>query len=581
MLIRVSAIRGFTFLVGTLVIIYIFRKWASSADQPYLTDDRVYPSSSIKDERLTTSSLPLKDTPMYDELIELQFRTVRISPTELVKSRVKREYISETLTYNEQTFRQSNAPILWLDEQGDIRWNKIAEDEMLKYLSEKQFPHVDEIQHGSMKKEEILKICRARSMFVLHQHWSGFFSRVLCFIAQFGQTLYSSRIGVPRGTRFSSERGEKDDFLSEGIKRYFLPISICSAYENEPEMISMKNLIDTENNAIQIATTKGLWENRNNTEDRVLSSSEFWKMDYHHVPIRKWLFDRKKTSVAYDSSFKILTDHSDEHIYAPKGAKDVPIGEWVNTNKPDAFSSDLLVTKKNYKLTWQDYVFGSFLRYMFVLFFGSQNAPRIEFGTRVLAQYWSSYLTDKHTISSNKNVFDKLAGLYIRRGDKSSEDSFWAKHQHWRNLSLYVKGIVDEEQRQKKKFDYIFIMTDDTSVMQSFRDYADPNSKGKDEPYAREHLRGRDILYNVLAPQQCFDPFHRIGFEQFLVSMRFLIQHSAFTIGHTDSNVFRFFREAVYAQRQHQQNVQSYTYVQNAPNSLDENTEKKSTLKLV
>ena len=199
---------------------------------------------------------------------------------------------------------------------------------------------------------------------------------------------------------------------------------------------------------------------------------------------------------------------------------------------------------------------------------------------RVLTQHWLGYLRDKHSIPASTNVFSQLAGLYIRRGDKSNEDSFWAKHQHWRNLSLYVKGIVDEEKQRNKKFKYIFVMTDDTSVMKALQDYANPNSKGTDESYAREHLRGRDILYNVLAPQACFDPFHRIGFEQFLVSMRFLIEHSAFTIGHTDSNVFRFFREVIYAQRQHQPGLQSYTYAQNAPNSLNDTKNIKPASKL-
>lgn len=180
---------------------------------------------------------------------------------------------------------------------------------------------------------------------------------------------------------------------------------------------------------------------------------------------------------------------------------------------------------------------------------------------------------DKYSIPSNTNVFTEMAGLYIRRGDKSKEDSFWHKHNHWRNLSYYVKGIVDEEQRRKEPFKYVFVMTDDTAVMSSLREYANSDSKGTDEPYAREHLRGKDILYNVLAPQDCFDPFRRIGFDQFLVSMRFLIDHSAFTIGHTDSNVYRFFREVVYAERQHRPTIQSFTYVRNAPDSFVNNTE--------
>jgi hypothetical protein len=211
---------------------------------------------------------------------------------------------------------------------------------------------------------------------------------------------------------------------------------------------------------------------------------------------------------------------------------------------------------------------------MFVLFFGSQNAPRIEYGVRVLTAYWSGYLTDKYSLHSNTtSIFNRLAGLYIRRGDKSIEDSFFRVHHHWRNLSYYIKGLVDEEERRKVPFKYIFVMTDDKSVMSSLRDYANPNSKGTDEPYARKHLREKEILHNILAPQDCFDPFQRIGFEQFLVSMRFLIEHSAFTIGHTDSNVHRFFREVVYAQRQHWPGVQSFTYVRNAPNSLENKTE--------
>lgn len=444
---------------------------------------------------------------------------------------------------------------------------------MINYLTDKQYPNLDQIGNTTLNKAMLLNTCRSQSLFLLHQHWSGFFSRVLCFIAQFGQTLYSPRIGVLRGSRFSGDRGSNDDFLGQGVIRYFLPMSICSAYVHHPEMTQLKNVVESASNAITIATTKNLHENAANKDERPFLSNEFWKMDYHHVPIRKRLFDRQKSNVPYGASVEILTDHSAEHIYAPNNEQNVTIGDWINTNKPDAFSSDLLVNKGRQTLTWQDYVFGSFLRYMFVLFFGSRNAPRIEMGMRVLTTHWTSYLTDKHSLPLNSNVFHNLAGLYIRRGDKSNEDSFWFKHQHWRNLSYYVKGIVDEEQRRKAPFKYVFVMTDDTSVMRSLQEYADSSSTGKDEPYAREHLRGKDILYNVLAPQDCFDPFRRIGFEQFLVSMRFLIEHSAFTVGHTDSNVFRFFREVVYAQRQHQPNVQSFTFVRNAPDSLESKTD--------
>jgi hypothetical protein len=489
----------------------------------------------------------------------------------------KREYISKTLPYNEKTYRESSAPILWIDEQGDVRWNKAAEDGMITYLTRKQFPNLDQFENTSMDKTKISEICQARSLFVLHQHWSGFFSRVLCFIAQFGQSLHTPRMAILRGSRFSGGRGQTDDFLGEGIIRYFLPISICSAYQYHPDMSDLRRLVDQSQKALQLSRSQELHEHSMSNKDRVLLSIEFWKLDYHHVPIRKWLFDRKEKKISYDSPINVLSDHSDEHIYAPKNEKNFPIGNWIDTNKPDAFSSDLLPNQGKYNLTWQDYTFGSFARYMFVLYFGSQNAPRIEFGVRILAQFWSSYLRDKYSIPHSANAFDNLAGLYIRRGDKSNEDTFWAKHQRWRNLSLYTKGIIDEEQRRNTTFKYIFVMTDDTSVMKSFRDFVDPDSKGKDEPYARKHLRGREILSNVMAPQECFDPFRRIGFEQFLVSMRFLIDHSAYTVGHTDSNVFRFFREIVYAQRQQQPNVQSYTYVINAPDSFETKKEPSAT----
>ena len=478
----------------------------------------------------------------------------------------------KTLSYNETLFRQSSAPILWLDKQQDVRWNKAAEQAMLNYLTLKQFSNFDQTNNSLINKHEILNICRPQSIFVLNQHWSGFFSRVLCFIAQFGQTLYSPRIGILRGLKFMLGSSAADDFLNEGITRYFLPISICSAYEHNPEMNDLKKLIEETRNPLHIQRSHELHEYGTSKEERPFLSTEFWKMDYHHVPIRKWLFDRKQTSVSYNSSIATLSDHSNEHIYAPNNENNFPIGDWINRNKPDAFSSDLLPNEGKYKLTWQDYVFGSFLRYMFVRFFGSQNTPRIEMSVRVLTQYWSNHLKDKYSLSPNAKIFDKLAGIYIRRGDKSNEDSFWYKHRHWRNISLYVKGVVDEEQRRKMKFDYIFIMTDDKYVMRSIQDYSNPKSMGTDESYARIHLRGREILHNVLAPQDCFYPFHRIGFEQFLVSMRFLIENSAFTIGHTDSNVFRFFREVVYSLRQHRSDVQTFTYVQNAPDSLDNNT---------
>lgn len=308
--------------------------------------------------------------------------------------------------------------------------------------------------------------------------------------------------------------------------------------------------------ALQISRSYELHKYANEKKDQAFFSDEFWKMDYHHVPVRKWLFDRTETSVAYDSPISVLTDHSNEHIYAPKNAKDVELGGWINRNKPDSFPSDLLPNSGESQLTWQDHVFGSFLRYMFIRYFFSQNAPRIEYGSRILAEHWRSYLIDKYSRSLGSDIFSHLAGLHIRRGDKTDEDSFWRKHNRWRNLSYYVKGIVDEEKRRNINFTFIFVLTDEKYVIDSLQNYA------------REHLRGREILYNVLAPIAYTEPFRRIEFDQFLVSIRFLVENAAITIGHNDSNVFQLFREITYSRRQHQPGVQTITYTRCAPDSL-------------
>ena len=481
----------------------------------------------------------------------------------------KHERSSKILAYDETAFRGTNVPLLWLDNYHDVRWNRAAEYSMLSYLAHKQFPLNRSSTNSSFNQQQITAACRKDSLFLLRQNQlSGFCSRVLCFVAQFGQTLHTPRIGVLKGAGFGDSHRAIDDFLGEGILRYFLPISLCSAYANHPNMSELQTNVKNSQDARHISRSYELHKYATEKKDQAFHSDEFWKMDYHHVPIRKWLFDRTETSVAYDSPISVLTDHSNEHIYAPGNAKDVEIGDWINRNKPDAFSSDLLPNNGEYQLTWQDYVFGSFLRYMFVRYFFSQNAPRIEYGSRILAEHWRSYLIDKYSRTMGSDVFAHLAGLHIRRGDKTNEDSFWHKHHRWRNLSYYVKGVVDEEQRRNINLTFIFVVTDDKHVLSSLQDYANPSSTGNDEPYAREHLRGREILYNVLAPIGCAEPFRRIEFDQFLVSIRFLVENAAITIGHNDSNVFRLLREITYSRRQHQPGVQTITYTRAAPDSL-------------
>jgi hypothetical protein len=216
-------------------------------------------------------------------------------------------------------------------------------------------------------------------------------------------------------------------------------------------------------------------------------------------------------------------------------------------------------------------IFTSFLRYMFLLFF-SQLAPRIQTAAKLLAHHWSEYLSDKFN-QPYQEVLTKMAVLFIRRGDKMNEDSFWQKHKHWRNISLYVKGIVDQEKRRQSKYTTIFVMTDDATVMNSIQEYSRVGltTSNTDESYARQHLHSRQILYNVFAPQSCFDPFIRIGFDQFLVNIQFITDYASLVVGHTDSNVGRYLEEIIYVHRQHEPHVQTRTYVVNAPDSLDEN----------
>ncbi|CAF1670394.1 unnamed protein product, partial [Didymodactylos carnosus] len=161
---------------------------------------------------------------------------------------------------------------------------------------------------------------------------------------------------------------------------------------------------------------------------------------------------------------------------------------------------------------------------MFTLYF-YKLPPRIELITKLLKQHWSNYLADKHKQSYDQ-ALSSMAGIFIRRGDKMPEDSFWSRHKHWRNISLYVKAVVDEEIRRKENFTSIFVMTDDVEAMQSIMQYSSlPSSPSSTELFAQKHLRGRQILYNVYAPQACFNPFTRIGYDQFLVNINFLVRY--------------------------------------------------------
>jgi hypothetical protein len=206
---------------------------------------------------------------------------------------------------------------------------------------------------------------------------------------------------------------------------------------------------------------------------------------------------------------------------------------------------------------------------MFILYF-SRFSPRIQTLEKLLAHHWSEYLSDKYNKPYNTSLLN-MSALFIRRGDKMPEDSFWRKHKHWRNISMYVKGLIDEEHYRSIKYSSIFIMTDDVNVMKSIEEYSRNGltNQTQDEQYARRYLYKREILYNIFAPQSCFDPFTRIGFDQFLVNIQFILNHASLVIGHTDSNVGRYLEEILYVNRQHQTNTHTLTYVKNAPDTLD------------
>ncbi|CAF4929999.1 unnamed protein product, partial [Rotaria socialis] len=76
----------------------------------------------------------------------------RVSPTELNQPLSTREYKAEILPYDENKFRQSSTPILWLDKQKDVRWNQAAERAMIDYLTQKQFPNYNRIANSSLNK---------------------------------------------------------------------------------------------------------------------------------------------------------------------------------------------------------------------------------------------------------------------------------------------------------------------------------------------------------------------------------------------------------------------------------------------
>lgn len=525
----------------------------------------------------TSSSLQQNDFRLYSESRSyIEYKHIQIhndfrfkSVSNIYPKKNIHDY-SKPLKYSESTFRSASTPILWLDAHGDVRWNRIAEREMINYLIEKQYP-----SHLSKSSPTtIINACLSRQLFLLEQWPMGFFSRFHCFIEQFGQTLYSPSMVLLIPRTFVVSGASQDDFLGEGIIRYFQPFSVCSAYANHPQMRAIRQIfrsITTLPNRTKIVRNiKQLLEQDEQTISYIYSN-EIWRFGYDHAPHRRWLFDRNRLEMKkilhYNSSIELLIDHSNEHIYSYQGSS-LELKTWLPRNLPQGPPKDVLPgTSTN--LTIADQIFSSFLRYMFIRMF-SLFSPRIETLAKLLSHHWSEYFAERNNQPYNTSL-SNLAVLFIRRGDKMPEDSFWQKHRRWRNISMYVKGIVDDEKHRSINYSSIFVMTDDKDVMNSIQEYSNIGllTGKQDEQYARKHLHGRQILYNIFAPQSCFNPFIRIGFEQFLVNILFILNHASLVIGHTDSNVGRYLEEIIYVYRQHQHNIQTRTIVRNAPDTLD------------
>jgi len=479
-----------------------------------------------------------------------------------------------SLTYLEFSFRTAMYPILWLDSFGDVRWNEAAEREMYQLLLHKQFPNPLNSQDYMGKAASFIKDCDSRQLFLLEQ-WarSGFLSRSNCLIEQFGQSLYSPLMAVLLPKKFDMASAGTEDFMHEGLLGYYAPISQCSAYipidrlknisesllpvvRNQSGRILQYTIADTfEQLRQEIPSKKYLW------------LRDQWKFGYEHVPHRRWLFDRdshrSKTFITYHSPVDVLTDHSSEHIYHTPNLN-FDLNAWHPRNQP-VYSATVHVDP-SYKITWRDRVFTAFLRYMFTLFF-HQFAPRIEVSKNLLARYWSSYLADsKH--QPYHQALSSMAVVYARRGDYARGDTFYRKFGYWRNISLFLKTLHDEEKRINKNFSSIFFLSDDASFVNSAVKFASTNSSEQDEKFARQYLSGRAVIYNIYAPDSCRIPLSRFDFDQYLVGIQLIIRHSKIIIPQARSNLVTYVEAVRYAQKQLIPDQQTNTYIKYVSNQL-------------
>ncbi|CAF1436774.1 unnamed protein product, partial [Didymodactylos carnosus] len=447
-----------------------------------------------------------------------------------------RQQQTEVLKYDVENFQRLPIPILWQDHNQQIHWNRAAEQMTYELLEQRQFP-------SSITLSNAEKICHKRQLTIAHQWASGFFSRFHQFVELFLQGLSSDRMIVLEHGRMNIGNSGDDDYLYEGILRYFQPISICS--QNLPEINYETDTLEWTN----------LEDCKRNFKYFYLTTNSYFKWDYAHAPIRKQLFDfnriisRQITSKKWYSTSNIY-NHAFENIYVHHSFK----------------NSSLAMRSKIFKR----FIFLMINLYIF------RPVPRIQLLANQLHEYWSQMLADKYENRqiSSQTVLLHSAALYVRRGEKAPEDEFYLKYGQYRNVLLYLLRLKQEELKQQKTFSSIFVLTDDADVMKqclefSNNNYFPSNNSDKNAVIGHQILNGRDITYNVYAPQKCFDPYRRIGFETFLASLIYLLRTSEHVVGHESSNVSRFIQEYLYATRQLNQSITEQSVHSNALDSYD------------
>jgi hypothetical protein len=215
--------------------------------------------------------------------------------------------------------------------------------------------------------------------------------------------------------------------------------------------------------------------------------------------------------------------------------------------------------------------------------------PRIQANTAMLRQHWAGLLVDAKYAGAGANLTEvrekyptaqqHSAAWMVRRGDKAREDPYAHAHGNaFRDISLYAWPLIRRSEQLGRPWSSLFFMSDDPHLLAETEACArapkppQPDWDTEKVPRSVGHiaratgcrsvvtefaLSGVPLTWNAYAPQSCFNPFNRIGFEQFLVSMHYVLLHSDFLVAHSSSNVGRIMAELLYATRQTRPDVVS------------------------